>query len=160
MGRKGKSLRHRLPMKGLFNRYNPIARGERQMPDEKTPASDKPKLAVEPSPLLANRRTLLPHDDEATSRWPKVVSLMLPRYDAFSRLTREPGSITIRPDGGMWRIVMSCPTEGVQCIYGSTSLTLVLDDFEAHIGSENCNWTENYESLKKAKQRLKDMLGS
>jgi hypothetical protein len=130
------------------------------MSDEQEKKPEKPKLEIKPHPLLHGRRVLLPDDDAAAKLWPTLWSLLMPVYDASGRLCREAGSVSVRLDGSVFRLGVSCPTEGLQTHTLVSHLGDVLSALEHHVNRSDCSWVPDYESTKKHKQKLKDMLSS
>ncbi len=130
------------------------------MSDEPQAKSTKPPMEVRPHALLAAKRPLVPDDDDAIKAYPTLLSLLLPVYDDHGRLCREGASLSIRVDGSLYRATLSCPTEGYQGTVTTNRLLMFLGDIEQVINLPDFNWTKDYDSLKKSKQRLKELLGS
>lgn len=131
-----------------------------EMADVSLPSSEKSKVEVRPHPLLASRRAILPDDDALAKECPTLWSLLMPTFDEKGKLTREGSSVSVRVDGSLYRATVSCPTEGYQGSVTTNRLLMLWSDIEQVVNLPEFNWVQDYDSLKKAKQRLKEMLSS
>jgi hypothetical protein len=122
--------------------------------------ADDKKIEPEYVPLLIGKRGLSLHDEEFGQRWPTLYQLLAPRYDSKQRLTREPGVISIRVDGSMYRITLVCPTEGVQTTLEKISLVDLWDFLELHVCSPSATWPPTYDAKKRAGHGLRKVLES
>lgn len=109
---------------------------------------------AEHAPILIGRVGLSPHDDQATHDYPTLMQLLLPRYADGRHLTREPGVLTIKIDGPIFRITLICPTEAVQTVMETGSFTELFLQVEEHVASAATVWTPTYESKKRSRQKL------
>jgi len=159
-GRKGRSFTRFLPMKALLNPQDRPKREGWKMSDGEKKASEEKKLELRLNPILLGKRGLSPHDDAAAQRWPSLYQLLMPVYDAQKRLCREAGAISLRIEGTTFRITLVCPSEGVSTSVLVHDLSDPLGALEGHVGRPDCPWLEVWETTKKAKQRIKDVLGS
>jgi len=117
---------------------------------------------IEPAyhPMLVGKKALAPHDDDAVREWPTLMSLILPAFDKKGRYTREPGNISIRIDGAVFRVTVMCPTDGVQTVVEVTSLLDLFTQLEQHVSRSTAVWVPTYDSKKKAGQKLRSVLES
>jgi len=111
---------------------------------------------VQPShaELLKGVRCLVPQDPEAEMLYPLLCSLLLPRYDAEGHLTRESGRLALHARGNAWFARIDCPTEGYAADIHVVSLSTLLQEVEAALGSGRVVWITDYAAQKKARQRL------
>jgi hypothetical protein len=110
------------------------------------------------SPSLIGKIGVPPHDDKACSEWPVLMELFLPRYDEKKRLVRDSGTISIRCEGSLFRVTLTCPTDDAMTYVDVTELQDLLTMLECHVSSPGVNWVQLWDSRKKARQRLKDVL--
>jgi hypothetical protein len=118
------------------------------------------KVKPEFSPILLGKVGLSPHDDHAVQAFPTLMSLLLPRYDDRKRLTREPGIITLRVDGSLYRITLVCPTDGYQTLLETDTVVEILEQLELHVTSGKATWVPTWDSKKRAGQQLRKLLDS
>jgi hypothetical protein len=98
----------------------------------------------------------VPSDEEARQKWPTLMDCLLPRYDAQGKMTREAGRLTIKAQGTAWLVSLACPTEEYATSIVVQELGQTFETFEAALAGNGVNWIPDYESVKKARQRLKD----
>jgi len=118
------------------------------------------KIQPTHAPILLGKVGLSPHDDLAVAEWPTLMQLLLPNYDDKKRLTREPGILSIRVDGSIFRLTIICPTEGLQTTLGLDSIVGLFEALEGHVRSTTAVWVPTYDSKKKTGQALKKVLES
>ncbi len=117
---------------------------------------------VEPqfSPYVIGKRGISPHDEELKKLYPKLYTAIMPSYDAKSRLTREAGQLRVTVDGGLFKVVLTCPSEGSQCTILMTSLLSLFDELESQAMDHPEIWVETYDSKKRTGRGLKKRLES
>lgn len=113
-----------------------------------------PEFTPEYAPTLLGKVGLSPHDDEAVKAYPVLMSLLLPRHNATKRLTREAGGLTVKIDGSVYRISVTCPTEGLQCVLVTDSLIDLLGQLELALAGPSVAWTPTYDSKKRSRRDL------
>lgn len=70
--------------------------------------------------------------------------------------TRQAGSLTIKPDGAIYKLTFTCPTEGVQTILYVESLKDVLEVVESRVADGKCPWTMTYAKAKRTLAKQDD----
>lgn len=115
---------------------------------------EKPKkIPVEVADVLKGVKFDRPADEEGQHLYPTVFDLLCPRWKDGVQ-TRKSGKLTIRVDGGAYRVVMECPQEGVQASFLVDSLEGLLTAVELQVGSGRCHWTQTWAQQKKNSQRV------
>lgn len=112
------------------------------------------------SPILLGKVGLCPHDDNAAKAFPTLMCLLMPSYNERKQLTREPGVITVRVDGSLYRITLVCPTDGVQTVLETDTVVEVLEQLELHVTSQRATWVPTWDSKKRTGQALRRVLES
>lgn len=107
------------------------------------------------SPYVIGKRGLSPHDDEFAKLFPRLYGAMMPVYDEHKRLTREAGQLRVAVESDMFRVVLTCPTEGSQATILIPSLLSIFDALEAQAMVNPAAWTETYDSKKRTGRGLK-----
>lgn len=117
---------------------------------------------IEPSyhPMLVGKKALAPHDDQSAKQWPVLMSLLMPKFNDKGKYTREPGVLSVRIDGSVFRISVVCPTDGVQTVLELTSLFDLFTQIEQHVSRSSTVWVPTYDAKKRAGQKLKSLLES
>jgi hypothetical protein len=87
------------------------------------------------------------------------MGMLLPKYDEKGRLTREPGILSIKVDGPIFRVALICPSEEGQAVMGFGSLIDLFDRIEASIFAPETIWTKTFDSKKRSGQALRSLLG-
>lgn len=118
-------------------------------------SDEKDEVRPTYSPYVIGKRGLTPHDEEFGKLFPRLYGAMMPVFDAKQRLTREAGQLRIMVDSDMFKIVLSCPTEGSQATILIPSLLGVFDALEGTAMTNPAVWSETYDSKKKTGQGLK-----
>lgn len=121
------------------------------MAKKKTPET---KVIPDSAELLAGVRCLVPADPEGEMLFPLVLQLLLPRYDAEGRLTRESGRLSVTARGNAWFVRIDCPTEGYAADVHITSLSTLVNEVEATLADKRVVWITDYAAQKRARQRL------
>ena len=112
------------------------------------------KVEATPSPILIGKVGLSPHDSQGHHDYPTLMQLLQPRYDDERQLTREPGSIRVSIDGSLYRISLECPTEGVQTMFATDTISEMLLQLEEHCNSSKSVWTPTWNAKKRARRGL------
>jgi hypothetical protein len=112
------------------------------------------KIEADPVPILIGRVGLSPHDDEFVRDYPTLAQLLMPRYADGCVMTREPGIVSIKIDGSLYRVTLVCPTERCQTTVGLTTLCNLLLDLECHVSDPKSDWVPTWDSKKKARRQL------
>lgn len=106
----------------------------------------KPK--VEAAKLLAGVTFSTPADKEARKLVPNLFDLLCPRYrDGIC--TRQPGRLSIKVDGGCYRVVIECPTEGVQTALAVESIVGLAELVEALLLNGKPHWGMTWQKAKR-----------
>ncbi len=120
--------------------------------------SMKETVKAEPSPILIGKVGVPPHDEEAVKEWPTLMELILPKFDHKGRMTRESGTLSVRCEGSLFRITITCPTEDAQTTFDYHQLVDFLTTVEQWLISGKANWSPTWKTREKARQRLKDSI--
>lgn len=104
-------------------------------------------------PVLLGKVGLPLHDDRLEEAHPTLFQLLTPKFEG-KYITREPGIISIRIDGSVYRITVVCPTEALQTTFEAVSLMGILDALEMHCASPTAVWVPTHDSKRKAKRGL------
>lgn len=118
------------------------------------------KIVPEYNPILLGKVGLSPHDDHAYKAYPTLLSMFMPKYDSQKRLTREPGAITVRVDGSIYRVTLVCPTDGCQTVLETDTLIELLEQLELHVTSKRAVWVPTFDSKKRSGHALRKLLDS
>jgi len=88
--------------------------------------------------------------DDATmaEKAPTLLECLLPKFDA-GKLVRAAGSLKISVEGAHWKIVLTCPTERLQCVWCTNQLTDLFDLFETQLRAGHVIWSPTWERNKK-----------
>lgn len=122
--------------------------------------SMKEPIKPQRAPSLLGKLGVAPHDDNACKEWPTLMELFLPRYDEKGRLVRDSGSINIRCEGSLFRLTLTLPTDDATTSVDISELQDLLTHLECHVSSPSANWVQLWDSRKKARQKLKELLDS
>jgi hypothetical protein len=114
---------------------------------------EKKKPKVEAAPLLRNLKMANPNDKDDQKTLPSIVSLLVPIW-RDGTLTRQPGRMTIVPDGSAWRVTIECPTEGVQCSFTVDNLRNLMQDSEKFVTQPGCHWGLTWARKKKSQPTI------
>lgn len=120
--------------------------------------SMKETVRAEPVPILIGKVGIPPQDDEATKEWPILMELLLPKYDHKGRMTRESGTLSVRCEGSLFRITITCPTEDAQASMDYHQLVDILTTVERWLLTGKANWAPTWKTRERARQRLKDSI--
>jgi hypothetical protein len=104
-----------------------------------------------PTPLVGVG-TKVPTDDGAAIRWPNLMQCLMPQW-SDDKLTRQGGTLAIKPLGAWWSITLRCPAEGVETSVALLTLVDFPDALEATLRDGTAIWRPTYEAQKKAGQR-------
>lgn len=111
-------------------------------------------VVPEYAPILVGRVGMCPHDDQATHDYPTLMQLMLPRYRDDRCLTREAGSLTVKVDGSLFRVTITCPTEGLVGAILMREMSDLLLHIERALSEGRFAWTPTYDAKKRARRGL------
>lgn len=100
-------------------------------------ANGKPK--AEKAKVLERVTFCLPDDESGLALFPNVYDLLTPRWKD-GVITRQPGRLTLKPDGSSWRVSIECPTEGLQTTVVVKSLESALSEVEDLVTSNKAHW--------------------
>lgn len=81
----------------------------------------------------------------------------MPIYDG-SALTRQPGKLTITPEGAHWRISVDCPTEVLTCRIAVPSLWECLEAVERVLVAGHVTWSPGWTRTKKKLPVLDELI--
>lgn len=112
------------------------------------------RVVPEVADVLKGKVQLVPHDEDASSEYPVLMSVLLPRYRGDGKLTREPGVLSVRIDGAVFRITVVCPTEGLQATVETPRIMEILTTIELAVSSPACVWVPTWDSKKRARRGL------
>lgn len=120
-----------------------------------------PKSDLKPDlhPKLLGKLGLSPHDDEAVRLWPELMGMLLPKYDDKKRLTREPGILSLKVDGPIFRVSLICPSEEGQTVFNLTTVVDLFDQLERNVVDPTTVWTRTFDAKKRTGQALRTLLG-
>jgi len=113
----------------------------------------KPK--IETAKVLAGVTFSTPADKEARKAFPNLFDLLCPRY-RDGVCTRQAGRLTVRVDGGAYRVQIECPTEQVQTIFMVESLFTLMSDTEALLLTGKLHWGMTWAKARKNLPTLDD----
>jgi hypothetical protein len=119
---------------------------------------EKPKkVKAETADVLRNVKFDRPADETGTALYPILFDLLCPRWRDGVQ-TRKAGRLSVRCDGGAYRVSIECPTEGVQTTVLLTCLDTLVADIEAFLGSGKTHWSLTWAQQKKAGQGVDDAI--
>lgn len=118
----------------------------------------KDTVKADPVPILIGKVGIPPHDEDAVKEWPVLMELLLPRYDLKGRMTRESGSLSVRCEGSLFRVTITCPTEDAQASMDTDGLIDLLTRIEQWLLTGRANWAPTWKTRERARQRLKDSI--
>ena len=101
----------------------------------------KPK--PESADLLANVVFSNPADEQGRVLYPTLFDLLAPRWKDGHQ-TRQPGRLSIRIDGGAYRVSIECPTEGLQTSMIVASLENLAEAVEIILMQADSHWALTY----------------
>ena len=119
--------------------------------------SENKKPQVEAAKLLKNIKMISPADKEDLKATPGLHELLVPIWRA-NVLVRQPGRMTIKPDGSAWRVSIECPTEMLQTSFVVDSLRNLMQDVEKIVTQSLCHWGPTWERQKKYKPSLESLI--
>lgn len=90
----------------------------------------------------------LPDDEGGKALFPLLFDLLTPRWKE-GVVTRQPGRLSLKPDGSSWRISIECPTEGLQTSFIVNSLESAFMEAECLIESGKAHWGLTWQKQKK-----------
>lgn len=96
-------------------------------------------------------------DDKAKKELPILLDVLLPMWEA-GIMTRQPGRMSIRPDGGSWQVTLEAPTEGVQAVFMCDSLSTLLVEVEAVLASGRTHWGMSWQKRRKNLPTIDDVI--
>lgn len=96
-------------------------------------------------------------DDAAKKEMPNLLDVLLPIWEG-STMLRQPGRLSISPDGGSWRVTVECPTEGLQTVLMTDSLPTLLIDVEKLLASGSARWGMSWQRRKKNLPTIDDLI--
>ena len=121
--------------------------------------SDTPKKR--PEPELANilKKVSLDcfQDAEGKKLFPILHDLLSDRWKDGVR-TRQGARLRLSVDGGCLRVVIECPTEGMQAILAVSSLASLLEALEKDLGNGKTHWGLTWARQKKNLPVLDDQV--
>ena len=100
---------------------------------------------------LVKASQLSPSDAKGEEQWPTLMECLLPIWKD-GKCKRQSGHLRIRLTGSWFVATLSCPTEGMETSVSSDTLSGLLDALEAKLRSPECQWTPDWESVKKTRQ--------
>jgi hypothetical protein len=109
---------------------------------------DKKKPRVDVAPILKDLKLSNPDDKEDLKQLKTLVSLLLPKYHE-GKMTRQPGRISIVPDGGHYRVTIEAPTEGLQTVFYVDNLHNLVADAENLVSQGKAQWGLTWARRKK-----------
>lgn len=112
------------------------------------------KIEPELAPILIGKEGLSPHDDAFVKEYPTLAQLLYPKFVEEKHLSREPGIVSIKIDGSLYRVSIICPTEGLQAVFGLTTLIDLLTQLEVMASDPATDWTPTYDRKKRQRRRL------
>lgn len=110
---------------------------------------EKKKPKVEAAPLLKNLKMANPSDKDDLKTLANIVGLLVPIW-RDGTLTRQSGRMTVQPDGSAWRVMIECPTEGVQTSFTVDNLRNLMVDAEKFVTQPGCHWGLTWARKKKS----------
>jgi len=96
-------------------------------------------------------------DASAKKETPLLLDVLLPIWEG-SVMLRQPGRLTIGPDGGSWRVTIECPTEGLQAVFMVDSLSTLLRDVETLLASGKTHWGLSWQKRKRHSPTIDDAI--
>jgi hypothetical protein len=109
---------------------------------------EKKKPKVEAAPLLKNLKMANPNDKDDAKTLPNLVGLLVSIW-RDGTMTRQPGRMSIQPDGSAWRVTIDCPTEGVMASFCVDNLHNLMYDVEKFVTQTQCHWGLSWSRRKK-----------
>jgi len=109
----------------------------------------KKKPAPRAAKTLQKVSVAILKDDLAKKALPTLLDVLLPIYEDGT-MTRQPGRLSIVPDGGSWRLTIECPTEGLQATLMLDSLPTLFDESERLLAGGSVRWGESWKKRRKA----------
>lgn len=107
---------------------------------------EKPKAVV--ASFLKDAVNARMDDQHSLETLPALMEVLLPVYDGKT-LIRQPGRLTIKPEGPRWIITVDCPTEVLQCRFTTNVLAFALRDINEGIADGHVLWLPGYSKSKK-----------
>jgi len=112
----------------------------------------KPNGAIVPD-ALKNAVLARLQDEEGQLCLPVLFTCLVPQYDA-GKLIRPGGKLSITVEGVYWRVQVDFPYERQTCRMYCASLSSVLSDLNAYLGSNKAIFSPMFERNKKPLPRL------
>jgi hypothetical protein len=120
-------------------------------------ANNNKKPKPQPAKTLAKVAFVSLKDDAAKKQMPALLDVLLPIWQD-NVMVRQPAILKITPDGGHWRCVIECPTEGLQAQFMCDSLSTLLGDLDALLSSGKTAWAMSWQRRKKSLPVIDDLI--
>lgn len=117
----------------------------------------KKKPRVETAKILQNVKFINPTDKEGIKCYPTIYDLLCPRWKEGT-LVRQAGRLTIKADGGAYRVSIECPTEGLQTSLIVDNLPNLFADAEKLLSQGQCHWALTWSKQKKNQPTIEDLI--
>ncbi len=119
--------------------------------------ADVKKPKVVSAKLLTSVKFAVPADKDGIKAYPNLYDLLVPKWDG-SVCTRQAGRLSVKPDGGAWRVSIECPTEGLQTSFVVDNLTNLLADAEKIVTQSQCHWALTWSRRKKNMPTIESLI--
>lgn len=96
-------------------------------------------------------------DEAAKKEMPVLLDVLLPIWQD-GVMVRQPGRLSITPDGGHWRCTIECPTEGLQTTLLLDQLPSLLQALDAALASGKMPWGMSWQRRKKSLPVIDDLI--
>lgn len=115
----------------------------------------KPK--AESASIFKNIVHNVPDDDVGKMDFPLLWEILTPIWRA-NVMTRQPGRLSVNPDGSLWRVSIVCPTEKRQTAVYVTSLCTLFAEVEVMLKNGTPHWGLTWQEAKKNLPTLDDLV--
>ena len=96
-------------------------------------------------------------DEAAKKAMPNLLDVLLPIWKDGT-MVRQPGRMSIVPDGGFWRVTIEAPTEGLQTTLNCDSLASILGEVEKLLADGTARWGLSWSRRKKNLPVIDDLI--
>lgn len=116
---------------------------------------EKPKAQI--ASFLKDAVNARLDDQDSLEALPALMECLLPVYDG-KELVRQPGRMTIRPEGPCWLITLDCPTEVLQARFSAASLVNAFLDLNSAINDGHLVWLPGWSKTKKKLPTIDELI--
>lgn len=115
------------------------------------------KPAPEAVDILRSLSIAQPTDPGGQEHFPVLCKLLYPIYRGTT-CTRQAGRLTVAVQGTYYRVTLECPTERLMTSFNAATVDALFDQIERHVTSGKCEWEPNWDSKKKSRPVIEDVL--